>query len=178
MAPWTTAVVPALFATMSEVNSPALGGIAAILVLGAVAAGVWHWTAERAPEATTPNVTAPAQPKVLEPVQAEAPAPPPPAMPAQKPAGTLRYAGGQSARALNGVTQDVRLDWEGPWSPIARTVVDQGWEWYVHEDGSYSTTRMIDMNGVPQAMALRAQPTAPLPVLDDAALKAMMQQRR
>lgn len=47
----------------------------------------------------------------------------------------------------------------------------------MHEDDSYSTTRMIDMNGVPQAMALRAQPTAPLPVLDDAALRARMQRR-
>jgi hypothetical protein len=40
---------------------------------------------------------------------------------------------------------DMARGWgDHPWSPIvAREVDPHGWEWYLHEDGTYSQTKMI-----------------------------------
>lgn len=124
-------MVPAPFATMSDSSFSVSGGVAAVLVLGVAAAGGYYWLSHReAPvaPAPVPAVTVPAAPGPVAPVRAEVPSQPPQPTTPAKPTATLRYAGGQTAKALNGVTQDVRLDWEGPWSPIAKTIVEQGWE--------------------------------------------------
>jgi len=149
-----------------------------VLALGTATGVLWYARAHAAAPAAPPAAAPADKPAAPAPVVA----PPPPqativAVPMSA-KGKLSYSCGQEAEALNGVTGTVRVDWVGPWSPIKQMVTDpnNGWQWYVHEDGSRSTTRMIDMNGVPQAMGLRAQPTEPLPVLDDAMLKQMQQQ--
>lgn len=147
------------------------------LVLLVAIGGLWWWQrrpAEEAPASLPPTAApAAASPAPVQPVTAAAE----PSVERQAPAvptpGKLLYACGQEAPALNGVTESIKLDWAGPWSPIQKIVVERGWEWYVHEDGSRSTTQMIDMNGVPQAMALRAQPTEPLPLFDQDALQRL-----
>src|SRR5262245_7224732 len=139
---------------MSESRVPV---VAIAVALVAVGASAWWWMrpAGKAPEPAP--ITAP-QPQASTPVVPEPARPPEKDVKPQQPTkGKLLYAGGHEMPALNGVTQDIKLDWEGPWSPVARMIKDNGWEWYIHEDGSHSTTRMIEMNGVPQAMALRAK---------------------
>jgi hypothetical protein len=76
----------------------------------------------------------------------------------------MRYPDGNEFLALNGVTADVVMQWEGPFSPITGTFTDRGWEWYRHADGSCSTVRMVEMNGVPQPLGFVARPGPAQPV--------------
>jgi hypothetical protein len=54
---------------------------------------------------------------------------------------------GSTVPLLNNCTGSVDLarGWgDHPWSPIvAREVDPHGWEWYIHEDGTYTQTKMI-----------------------------------
>ncbi len=146
------------------------GSLVPGLVLAASAgAAWWGWPRD--------EVAAP----VVDPVPAAAPAPaavvpaggetvppaPPPAAPAASP-GLVKFPDGSSAAALNGVTAEVTLVWnDRPYSPIKQKIVDRGWEWYVHEDGSHSTVRMVEVNGVLAPIGIVASPTESLPVLED-----------
>ena len=61
-------------------------------------------------------------------------------------ATTLLLPNGQRVPALNGVRNPPPLKWrkKTPFSPIVRkTVDDLGNEWYLHADGSQSTTVMV-----------------------------------
>lgn len=104
------------------------------------------------PPAQPPAVAAaatPAQPEVT----------PPAAVPAQ-----MQFPDGSSAPALNGVTESVKLVWnDRPFAKVKEKIVDRGWEWYVHEDGSHSTVKMVDLNGVPAPIGIVASPTEALP---------------
>ncbi|GDY03590.1 hypothetical protein LBMAG49_29190 [Planctomycetota bacterium] len=103
-----------------------------------------------------------------------------PVFTAQKPAdmGSVRYPDGSKKPALNNVAQEVKLNWGvGPFTPIVRVVDGPGgWQWYVHENGAHSTTAMVEMNGVPQAMGFVAEPHDTLPVFDDSFAKTIQQQ--
>lgn len=80
----------------------------------------------------------------------------------------LLYPDGSTAELLNGVTEPVKLVWNsGPFTPIKDKILDQGIEWYVHEDGTRSTVRMIAINGVPAPIGLVAKPTEALPTSED-----------
>ena len=62
-------------------------------------------------------------------------------------AGIVSYPDGSSFPALNGVDEPVKLIWTGgrPYSPIVGRMFDgppNNLDWYVHADGSYSTTAM------------------------------------
>ncbi len=146
------------------------GSLVPGLVLAASAGAAWWWWPRD-------EVAAP----VVDPVPAAAPAPaavvpaggetvpsaPPPAAPAASP-GLVKFPDGSSAAALNGVTAEVTLVWnDRPYSPIKQKIVDRGWEWYVHEDGSHSTVRMVEVNGVLAPIGIVASPTESLPVLED-----------
>lgn len=147
--------------------APILAGLA---MVGAIAAAVLWWPRAAEPE-PAPTKVAPA-PVVPDPVASAAKAPvapaPTPAPKAPAVAAVMTFPDGSTAPALNGVTEPVKLIWnDRPYSPIKEKVVHAGWEWYVHEDGSHSTVRMVDMNGVPAPFGLVASPTDALPTLDE-----------
>ena len=59
--------------------------------------------------------------------------------------GRLVLPGGTAVAALNGVVEEIELLWpeNRPWSPIISTELNGGLQWYVHADGSKSTTQML-----------------------------------
>ena len=125
------------------------------------------------------EVVAPAQPDATPvPPAQEAPAPAqatPPATPSeaaaatQKPAsaftltngerpGKVTLPDGSTIEAINDVTDDIALMWdEQPYSPIVDKVFHNGWWWWKHQDGAWTTVKMVDMNGVPQATPILAR---------------------
>ncbi len=63
-----------------------------------------------------------------------------------RPDAHLTLPDGSTVPVLNGAYGAPRMDWPPrfPWSPIVGRQVDpKGCEWFVHEDGSRSTTRMV-----------------------------------
>lgn len=63
-------------------------------------------------------------------------------------AAVITYPDGSHYPTLNGVTAPIKLNWSSdrPYSPIVDTMYDGELNqlyWYVHEDGSYSTTAML-----------------------------------
>ncbi len=95
--------------------------------------------------AAQPSVTpTPAQPEDVE----EPPPPPPSAssVPVKKPEATtevkmLRLPDGSEIEPLNGVTVPADFTWgQGEYSPIVGTEHGNGVDWYVHADGTRSTT--------------------------------------
>lgn len=86
------------------------------------------------------------------------------------PGGThFRLPDGTWAPALNGVRNAPAMDWpdEVPWSPIKRKIIGKkGFEWYEHEDGSYSLTRMLYRTdlGREEAVTHVINPTEALPM--------------
>jgi hypothetical protein len=143
----------------------------AIAALGLVAVagiGAWCWF-DREPAPVTPAapaVVAPTEPKpsALLPVQADLQPKVAEAKPAAK-EPAIRFPDGSTMPALNGVTSDVVIQWgTRPFTKIIGTEDGpNGWKWYVHENGTRSTTAMIDMNGVPSPTGLVAEPTTALP---------------
>jgi hypothetical protein len=74
---------------------------------------------------------------------------------------------GSTTPALNGVTETLRMPWpvDRPYSAIVGIETVQGSEWYVHEDGSRSTSLMnwrSDL-GREAPMSLVANPPESLP---------------
>jgi len=145
------------------------------LVLVAAAGGVtWRWLAEREPV----PAPAPVVPEPRDEVPASGAVPeqavgPPPAEPKQAPkavpsvAGSVRYPDGSKQPALNGVQTDLVIQWGvRPFTPIVGVEDGPGgWKWYVHENGTRSTTAMVaDKDGVLQAHAVVAEPETALPL--------------
>ncbi|MCA8964284.1 MAG: hypothetical protein H6838_10715 [Planctomycetes bacterium] len=165
-------------------SSSLLPGV--VLLAAGVAAWLW-WPRGDAPRLDDPAAPAPVAAHVPEApapaVGAVAPSQPVverPAAPTAK-VGVMKFPDGSKVAALNGVTADVDLVWnDRPYSPIKEKIVDRGWEWYVHEDGSHSTVRMVEVNGVLAPIGLVASPTETLPVLDelDEQLRQQLPQRR
>lgn len=55
----------------------------------------------------------------------------------------LRMPDGSFVPTLNGVLHPADIVWgDRPWSPIVRKQIDPTVEWYVHADGTYTTTLM------------------------------------
>jgi len=74
------------------------------------------------------------------------------------PHGKVTFPDGSVVEAINDVAEDMTMVWdEQPFSPIVDKVFHNGWWWWKHQDGAYSTVKMIDMNGVPQAMSQLAR---------------------
>ncbi|MCR9247560.1 MAG: hypothetical protein NXI31_21225 [bacterium] len=119
----------------------------ALVAAAALGGGVYWAVSERPQERPEPEQPAKA-PKVDEP---ETPTiakadvvKPPPAPPADPNAGKLQLPNGGYAEPLNGVVNPPKLVWQNPeWSPIVRQEHNAGLDWYVHEDGTYSTTIMM-----------------------------------
>jgi hypothetical protein len=140
----------------------------AAAALAAVAALGYQWLAKSEPlQVPAGAPTAPAQPEPAAPkpaqaeVTAQAPIPK-----SSTTTGSVVYPDGSKLPALNGVTTEVVLTWGvRPFTKVVG-VEDgpQGWKWYVHENGTRSTTVMNTVNGVPQAMGLVAEPERSLPI--------------
>ena len=121
------------------------------------------------------------------PAQADLPAGAPTAKPSavagadpqqERPRGRCTMPDGSVVETINDVYEDIQMVWDDrPYSPIVDKVFHNGWWWWKHEDGSYSTVKMIDMNGVPQAMAMSAKedPSAVKPTADEAMKQAAEQ---
>lgn len=90
---------------------------------------------------------------------------------AAKKSGMLKLPDGSEVAPLNGVENPPRLVWQNPeYSPIVRTEHNGDFDWYVHADGSYSTTLMIWRSDLGRADAVSyclhprpSAPVAPLP---------------
>jgi hypothetical protein len=82
----------------------------------------------------------------------------------------MRYPDGRELPLLNGVKRAAPIVWppDVPYAPVTGTAFDgQGNEWYVHVDGSRSTTIMgwrADL-GRMDAFTLIANPVAAAPLL-------------
>jgi hypothetical protein len=133
------------------------------LVGGAVALSVWggEATSPAGPQASPVQV--PAAAPVLSPQPAAATA-----APAAAPApGRLRLPDGSEVEPLNGVKAPPAMVWgETPYAPIVGREFGNGIEWYVHADGTRSTTldRWRDDLGRRDSVTLVAHPKAPVPV--------------
>ena len=89
---------------------------------------------------------------------------------------------GENVPALNGVNESVKLLWptDLPYSPIVGTQREvDGLEWYVHADGSRSTTQMVFRSDVGRkvAMSVVANPKAPVPIKTGADEEAEIRRR-
>jgi len=65
-----------------------------------------------------------------------------PAAAARPAAGVLRFPDGSTRPALNGVTDDVELQWpaQRPFAAIVEVVAQAGTDFYRHADGTFTTT--------------------------------------
>lgn len=84
---------------------------------------------------------------------------------------------GSRVANLNGVTEVVDFSWPSkPYAPIVMVMDGPGGhQWYVHEDGTRSTTMYTNVNGERKALGVSASPTAPVP-LDPGLLDSMYEQ--
>jgi len=103
----------------------------------------------------------------LEPAIADATVRPLPAN-APHPAGPgiARIGGRVELPALNGVREPTAITWPPgrPWSPVIGVATDNGWDWYVHGDGTWSTTAMVLNAGMPVGAGLLRAPVAAVPL--------------
>jgi hypothetical protein len=142
------------------------------VILAAAAVVTWRWLDGEPAPAAPPTSSAPkpavTPPTAAAPAQADLGKKPEAPKPAAE-GPRLKFPDGSSMPALNGVKGDVVINWGT--RPFTRVVGTEdgpnGWKWYVHENGTRSTTAMIDMNGVPQAMGLVAEPEKALPTLPE-----------
>lgn len=141
----------------------------AVLTLVGLAAAASIWTLVRTrPEtpASAPSVP-PAPPAAA---QAVAPVVAPTRTPT-RPEEMIHYPDGTYMPALNGVQRPGRLNWppELPFSPIiGKRASSDGTEWYVHADGTCTTTMMLWRSdlGRKDAITHVARPLPAAPVED------------
>ena len=144
-----------------------------VVVAAVVGGGLAWWMFSRAP-ANEPQV----QPPVVEP-RVEEPPPTPaaatgqlnaPDEPADDEIRMLELPDGSSVAPLNGVKQPAAIVWQSPqYSPIVGKRMDNGVEWYVHADGSLTTTVMLWRSDLQRPDAItwtlhpgEARPTEPI----------------
>ena len=140
--------------------------------MAAAGTATWRWL-DREPAPAVPAAPTPTTPVVAPdapvPVEAEVKPATPPPKPVAAPAGTVKFPDGSSMPALNGVQTEVVIAWGT--KPFTRVVGTEdgpnGWKWYVHENGTRSTTVMLETNGVPGPTGLVAEPTTVLPTREE-----------
>jgi hypothetical protein len=93
------------------------------------------------------------------------------------PHGKVTFPDGSVVEAINDVAENIPMQWDDrPYSPIADKVFHNGWWWWKHQDGTYSTVKMVTMNGVPQAISMSVQVNeqSALPTLEQAEIARMV----
>jgi hypothetical protein len=155
--------------TRTTVNRIALGTLIVVAAAGGVAWSLRNGPAEKPPE--------PAPPMAPE----KAPTPTPGAatsvvmrIPDKKgvpPEQLLRFPNGETAAPLNGIENPATCVWgtDVPWSPIVRRELNNGLEWYVHADGTYTTTTKVWRSDTQrmEPVTLCLHPTTPAPLNGD-----------
>ena len=140
-------------------------------LLGAWAAG-WIGGQPAAPGAPPPDTRAP-KPAAPAPQPATATAPPAPPQPSE--GDFILMPDGSKPKALNGVKNPPKALWgDPPWSPIVRVDHNNGLDWYVHADGSYTTSMMqwrSDLNDK-TAVTICLHPTQMIPTDETVPSKA------
>ncbi|MBK9385712.1 MAG: hypothetical protein IPN34_12960 [Planctomycetes bacterium] len=143
-----------------------------LVLLSAGAIGVYF--ALRSPRSTPPTVPATMRSAPTEtapaPVVAHAPlreAPAPTRTP-PVPEEMIRYPDGTFMPPLNGVKQPALLHWppEEPFSPIVGKQMAGDVEWYVHADGTQSTTQMVFRSDLGREVAV-THVARPMPVASE-----------
>ena len=152
----------------------ATGKPIAVLVFAGVLGGAW-WILRTPPDVAPQPVQgpapSPAQPDVpsASPVTADFKAEPVEQIPVER---RLQMPDGSFVPTLNGVLHPANLVWgDVPWSPIVRKQIDPNVEWYVHADGTYTTTMMQWRSDLGRTDAVTlclhpAKPTATEPIPD------------
>ena len=146
-----------------------------LLILVALAAGggaTWLVMTQRssAEPAEKPHEPAGQQEPSAPPPVAKATVPPPDT-PEDDDAGMLLLPDGSEVKPLNGAKNPPKMLWQNPqWSPIVGTEHSSGLDWYVHADGTYSTTIMLWRSDLGRTDATTQvlhprdpKPTRPLP---------------
>lgn len=149
-------------------NRIALGFLIVAVAAGGVAWSLRDRPAEKAPapapqkapeKAPTPNAGAAAS--VVMPIPDKKGVPP---------ERLLRFPNGETAAPLNGIENPATCVWgDVPWSPIVRRELNNGIEWYVHADGTYTTTTTVwrsDSQRM-EPVTLCHHPTTPAPLNGD-----------
>jgi len=127
---------------LERLNKTILG--LAVLALGGAA--IWYFASLPGPKPAPPATVLPAPlppPEPAAPATAETVARPVPkteGLPAEQ---LLRFPNGTAVAPLNKVIKPAVCAWgDTPWSPIVRCEFNNGLDWYVHADGTYTTTLM------------------------------------
>lgn len=173
----------------SSTSEPSSLGLATTLVALLIAGGgaLVFWLAGESQPRTAPPAeakpTPAAQPALPHVGPATGQTPPHPAVPAAapgdvprakngKPLGTTTFPDGSCQIALNDVTEDLSIVWDDrtPYSPITHTEWNNGYWWWRHGDGTYSTVLNLEINGVMQAawMTDKMSTDNVKPMFDDA----------
>jgi hypothetical protein len=140
----------------------------------AVGGAIGAYVALRSPQDAVPKES----PRMRSESTAAEPAPPAP-LPSlrEAPAPTrtppvpeqmIRYPDGSFMPPLNGVKVPAALQWppEAPFSPIVGKQMAGGVEWYVHADGTQSTTQMVFRSDLGRDVAV-THVARPMPVLPE-----------
>lgn len=142
---------------------------------GLVVVGASVWLLQRGESPAAPAVTPAATPAAPQ-------KPPEPALPATAPLQTpesvgipaadcIVYPDGTRLPPLNGVKKAPPIQFHRmiPFTKVLRKEFDKatGLEWYVHENGARSTTRVQWRNGVQDSVIELSMPAASQPVTDD-----------
>lgn len=116
----------------------------AVLVFVGVLGGAW-WALRTPPDAAPqksqePAVSPPKPATPASPVTAEFKMEPAEKVPVER---RLKMPDGSFVPTLNGVLHPANIVWgDVPYSPIVRKQIDPTVEWYVHADGTFTTTMM------------------------------------
>ncbi|HEX6813475.1 MAG TPA: hypothetical protein VF384_17785 [Planctomycetota bacterium] len=156
---------------MSFVTSSRSSLLSALLLVAAIALAFWWWPGTPAqalvpPEpASPPDATVPHEP--AEPAVAPLPTPESAGVAA---ADCITYPDGSLLPPLNGVKKAPPMVFHRrvPFSKVTGKERDRnGVEWYVHENGARSTTRLMWKNGVQEAVSEISLPAEPKPLVGD-----------
>jgi hypothetical protein len=155
-------------------GAPFVRAAVAIGVLTVAGGGVWLAMRDQQPAPQRPTeepapAAAPEQPSPTVPVSAPLPLQTP-AEAGVAEADCIVYPDGTKLPPLNGVTKAPPVTFHRlvPYAKVVRKERDRtGLEWYIHENGVRSTTKLQWRNGVQEAVSEVDMPRPPAPVVPD-----------
>lgn len=150
----------------SSTSEPTARGVSATLVALLIAGGgalaLWFAGDSKPADPPKSNPTQATTPQVPHVVAPTGEIPPHPAVPEARPGdcprakngqplGKTKFPDGSFQVALNDVTADLEIIWDDqrPYSPITHTEWNNGYWWWRHADGTFSTVLNTEVNGKP-----------------------------